>query len=439
MEACASPARVAAVRYPNTAAVGRRAMAAHRGDAYRPSLGRRSGARPPKGLMNTDSILGRQLDEYRLETLLGRGGMARVYRAVDVRLRRYAAVKVIETRFRANADYIQRFESEAQAIARLDHPHIVQIYRFGEAAGCLYIAMRYVAGADLGALLAGYRRGGEWLAPSEASRLIREVGNALDYAHRQGVIHRDIKPSNIMVDEQGHAILTDFGLALLPELAGAEVFGSPHYMAPEQVVASNQVVPQSDLYSVGIILYELFTGQLPFQAAEPADLAAMQVHAAPRPPRQLRPALSPALEAVILQCLAKDPGQRFATGAALADALDAALAAVPAEAPPTLSQLSLPERVQRQAAQVTLPLLTPPPTSQPSTLAHRTRRLSLVSAPWVSRRNYSPRQTAQGRRGARLVVCRVHPRPRTAGRGRAARVRVPAGRGARRHGAAPRG
>ncbi len=310
--------------------------------------------------MNTDSILGRQLDEYRLETLLGKGGMARVYRAVDVRLRRYAAVKVIETQFRANADYIQRFESEAQAIARLDHPNIVQIYRFGEAAGCLYIAMRYVAGADLGVLLAGYRHSDEWIDPLEARRLVREVGSALDYAHQQGVIHRDIKPSNIMVDEQGHAIVTDFGLALLPDLAGAEVFGSPHYMSPEQVVASNQVVPQSDLYSLGVILYEMFTGQLPFQAAEPADVAARHLHDAPRPPRQMRPALSPALEAVILKCLAKEPAQRYASGQALADALDTALAAAPAElVPPTLSRLSIPDRVKLQAALTTLPPLGP--------------------------------------------------------------------------------
>ena len=309
--------------------------------------------------MNTDSVLGRQLDEYQLEALLGRGGMARVYRAIDIRLRRYAAVKVIETKFRADAAYIQRFESEAQAIARLDHPHIVQIYRFGEAAGYLYIAMQYIAGADLGVLLAGYRTGGEWISPDEARRLIREVGSALDYAHGQGVIHRDIKPSNIMLDEQGRAIVTDFGLALLPKLEGAEVFGSPHYMSPEQVVASNQVVPQSDLYSLGVILYEMFTGRLPFLAPEPADVAAMHLHDAPPPPRQLRPALTPAVEAVILKALAKVPGQRFASGQALADALDMALAD---EAPPTLSRLSLPDRVKWQAAQTTLPPLAPPET-----------------------------------------------------------------------------
>ncbi len=310
--------------------------------------------------MNTDSVLGRQLDEYQLQALLGRGGMARVYRAVDVRLRRYAAVKVIETKFRADAAYVQRFESEAQAIARLDHPHIVQIYRFGEAAGCLYIAMQYIAGADLGVLLAGYRNSGEWVSPDEARRLVREVGGALDYAHSQGVIHRDIKPSNIMLDEHGRVIVTDFGLALLPELEGAEVFGSPHYMSPEQVVASNQVVPQSDLYSLGVIVYEMFTGRLPFLAPEPADVAAMHLHDAPPPPRQVRPALTPAVEAVILKALARDPGQRFASGQALADALDTALAD---EAPPTLSRLSIPDRVKWQAAQTSLPPLVPPDAS----------------------------------------------------------------------------
>ncbi|MCP4601634.1 MAG: serine/threonine protein kinase, partial [Proteobacteria bacterium] len=201
-----------------------------------------------------DSLLEQQLDEYRLETLLGQGGMARVYRALDVRLNRYTAVKVIDTPFRADSDYILRFEREAQAIAQLEHPHIVSVYRYGEDDGLLYIAMQYIEGSDLGSVLDSYQQGLEFIEPKDAQRIIREVCLALDYAHSKGVVHRDIKPANIMLDEQGAVFLTDFGLALISEIGTrGEIFGSPHYISPEQAISSAGAVPQSDLYAVGII------------------------------------------------------------------------------------------------------------------------------------------------------------------------------------------
>jgi len=308
--------------------------------------------------MTEDPLLGQQLDEYRLEALLGSGGMARVYRGLDVRLQRYAAIKVIDPPFRDSSEYVKRFEREAQAIARLEHPHIVRLYRYGEAQGVLYMAMQYIEGSDLGSVLDGYHADHEFISLADASRIIREVCLGLDYAHSKGVIHRDIKPSNIMLDHLGQAYLTDFGLALLTETGTrGEVFGSPRYIAPEQAISSAGAVPQSDLYAVGIIMYEMLTGQWPFDAEYPMDLAMLHITEQPQPPGQLRPDISTELEAVILKALAKEPGDRYSSGAALADALDQALTGEVAPSITTLPHKSIPDRVALDMALSPLPPL----------------------------------------------------------------------------------
>lgn len=269
-----------------------------------------------------DSLLGQQLDEYRLDTLLGQGGMACVYRATDVRLNRLAAVKVINPLFRADADYATRFEREGRAIAQLKHPHIVSIYRSGQANGLLYLAMEYIEGTDLAAVLAAYRARQELIPWLQASHIIHHLCLALDYTHHHGVIHRDIKPSNVILDKQGNAILTDFGLALLTAVGTrGEIFGSPHYLAPEQAISSAKAIPQSDLYAVGVILYEMVTGQVPFDAPHPHDVALMHLTEPPPLPCQLNPDLNPKIEAVILKALAKEPEARYPSGAALVEAL----------------------------------------------------------------------------------------------------------------------
>ncbi|MCG3210450.1 MAG: Serine/threonine-protein kinase PknD [Anaerolineae bacterium] len=280
-----------------------------------------------------DSLLYQQLDEYRLEALLGHGGMARVYRGFDERLQRRVAIKVIDAPFRADPDYTARFEREARAIAQLKHPHIVSVYRYGEANGLLYLAMEYIDGANLAAILAGYHRDQKLMALADVNAIIRPICLALDYAHGQGVIHRDVTPSNIMLDNEARPILTDFGLALLDNQTRGEIFGTAQYMAPEQVVSSARVVSQSDLYSIGVILYEILTGQLPFDAPHPHDLAMLHLTESPPPPRQINPALSPQLEALLLRALAKQPEDRFASGAALAKALAKAVEAAPASQP----------------------------------------------------------------------------------------------------------
>lgn len=274
----------------------------------------------------SDTFIGTRLDEYQLESLLGQGGMAQVYRGLDTGLQRYAAIKVIDTPHQQDEVYIARFEREARAIAQLDHPHIVTVYRYGRAENLLYLAMKYIEGADLHTVLGGYEQDGQFMPMDEVTRLMREMGSALDYAHSQGVIHRDIKPSNVMLDDRGRSYITDFGLALLADVGTqGEILGSPHYIAPEQAVSSAGAVPQSDLYALGVILYRMVTGQLPFVHDDILELLMLHMTAVPPDPRELCPDISSALADVILKALAKEPDERYASGKALADALEAAL------------------------------------------------------------------------------------------------------------------
>ncbi len=347
--------------------------------------------------MPQDDLLGVQLDEYRLEMLLGRGGMARVYRGLDTRLGRYVAIKVIDAPFRTDSEHTMRFEREAQAIAKLEHPHIVRLYRYGEAQGVLYMAMQYIEGSDLGFLLRSYHADHEFIEPEEALRITSEVCSALDYAHSKGVIHRDVKPSNIMLDQQGHAYLTDFGLALLTEVGTrGEIFGSPHYIAPEQAISSAGAVPQSDLYAMGIILYEMFTGKLPFDAETPLDIAMKHMSDPPPPPHDIRADVAPELEAVILKALAKEPAQRYPTGATLIDAMEHALAQSRTPAPTltaaTLPHKSIPDRVAIDVAANPLPPIpadaaTPRFVPLPSSISAPPLA---VTEPTMTRRSYVP-------------------------------------------------
>lgn len=296
--------------------------------------------------MTSDNWIGRRVDEYEVLSPLGKGGMAQVYLAIDSRLKRHVALKVVGAAQIADAGALRRFEREAQAIAQLDHPHIVRLYRFGESDGFHYMAMQYVAGSDLYAVLASYRAEKSFMPLSEVSRVIREIGEALDYAHEKGVVHRDVKPANIIVNGEGRTVLADFGLVLLEEsgTTAGEAFGTPHYMAPEQVVSSAAAGALSDLYSLGVILFEMVAGRLPFDHANAVEVALKQVNEAPPSPSDLRPEIGEPLAAVILRALAKEPQERFTTGRELADALEAALPALP-ESPVTTPFLSIPDRV----------------------------------------------------------------------------------------------
>jgi len=318
--------------------------------------------------MSEDLLLGRQLGNFRIERLIGRGGMAQVYYGQDVKLNRPVALKVIDTRYRADPDYVKRFVREARAVALWRHENIVQIYHADDENGLYYFAMEYIAGLDLGALLASYTAAGELIPHADVVRIGRAVAKALDYAHQKGVVHRDVKPANVMVEREGRVALADFGLALeIQNETRGEVFGTARYIAPEQARRSAEAVPQSDLYSLGVILYEMLTGAPPFDDPSHTAVALMHVTEAPPSPRELNPRLNIETEVVLLKALSKAPADRYQTGQELMEALEAALqlsaASVtgPVELPPlpaglqgpmtrSLSQMSVAEKVSLRLA-----------------------------------------------------------------------------------------
>ncbi len=275
-----------------------------------------------------DPLLNKQVGDYTIVDLLGHGGMARIYRGYDAKLDRYAAIKVIDSSLAASQDadeYRERFLREARAIARLRHPNIVNIYQFGEVSGTYYMAMAFLEGRDLREILHDYAERGERMPHNEVIPIVRDIASALDYAHQHDVIHRDIKPSNIMVTSAG-AVLMDFGLALhVPEGTTGNIFGTAHYIAPEQAVSSANAVPQSDLYSLGIVLYEMLAGHVPFDDPSAMSVALKHISEPPPPPRRFNPDLSPEVEAILLRALEKEPQDRFPNGATMVAALEAAL------------------------------------------------------------------------------------------------------------------
>ena len=325
-----------------------------------------------------EQLIGQHLDAYCLEALLGSGGMANVYRGVDVRLKRTVAIKVIRAPWNNRAEHAMRFKREAQAIAQLEHPNIVRLYQYGDANGLLYMAMEYVEGRDLHHLLKEWHANPAASTPKIMCRIVREICTALDYAHSRGIIHRDVKPSNILIDARGRAVLADFGLVLLTDLGtGGTVFGSPQYIAPEQIISSASAVPQSDLYGMGVILYRMWTGRLPFNDPNPMVLAMQHMSEEPPSPRQICPDISPALEAVLLKALAKNSADRYASGAALTDALERAIlgAAVnqashaPANRPNEEITLRAPKPPSLR--RITVPLIMPESYTVPPPAKHR--------------------------------------------------------------------
>jgi serine/threonine-protein kinase len=264
-----------------------------------------------------DGPLPRSFGEFTLLEEIGRGGMGIVYRAWQPSLHRTVALKVIQRGERA------RFEFEAQAAAKLDHPNIVPVYGVGEHDGQPYLCMRYIEGTTLARLVADNP-----LPPREAARLVSQVARAVHSAHENGILHRDLKPANVLVDRRGQPYVSDFGLAKLveggPQLTASNaVLGTPSYMPPEQASGRRGPLgPVSDVYSLGAILYELLTGRPPFRAATPVDTLLLVLDQEPVPPRQLNPKVDRALELICLKCLQKHADLRYKSAAALADDLD---------------------------------------------------------------------------------------------------------------------
>ncbi len=212
-------------------------------------------------------------------------------------------------------------------MARWRHENIIQIYYADDQDGLYFYAMEYIDGQDLATILASYAAQGELMPAAEVLRVTWAVASALDYAHKNGVIHRDVKPSNVLVANDGRIVLGDFGLALdMQEGSSGEAFGTPHYISPEQARRSSDVVPQSDLYSLGVILFEMLTGVVPFDDPSPTSIALQHITQPPPAPRTLNPQLGGPVEAVILKALSKSPQERYQSGAALVEALEQALA-----------------------------------------------------------------------------------------------------------------
>lgn len=274
-----------------------------------------------------DPLIGQQLGNFRIESLLGSGGMAQVYYGMDVKLQRPVAIKVIDRRYRKDPSYAERFLKEARVMAKWRHENIVQVYYADDEAGLLYFVMEHIDGQDLASLMDFYADAGELMPIADILRVGRAVASALDYAHSQGVIHRDVKPSNVLVARDGRVALGDFGMALdVRDGSMGDVFGTPHYISPEQARRSADAVPQSDLYSLGIILYEILTGSVPFNDPSPASVALQHITTKPPAPRSINPDLPMEVEAVLLKALEKSTQDRYPTAAKLMDALEKALA-----------------------------------------------------------------------------------------------------------------
>lgn len=318
--------------------------------------------------MSELSLVGQTIGRFEILSELGRGGMAVVYKARQTDLDRIVALKILPPGLTNDESYIARFRQEARSAARLEHPHIMPIYEVGEVAGYHYIAMKYIQGRTLKQLL--QQEGA--LPVARAAQILAQVGEALDYAHRQGIIHRDIKPSNVMITDEGWIYLTDFGLARGTgannsglTMAGT-VMGTPEYMSPEQAQGLPNVGPPTDIYALGVMLYELLTGAFPFKAETPmAMLAARLVHA-PIPPRDVRGDLPPAVEDVIMRALARKPEARFASAAEMVAALRQAVGLSERElSRPLTPQRGMPA-VSNAGYQTPPPAYGPPtPASQP--------------------------------------------------------------------------
>jgi serine/threonine-protein kinase len=311
---------------------------------------------------------GTKLGQYEVQDFIGQGAMGLVYRAYHEQLERTGAIKVMQA-MSPDPDTVARFRHEAQAIAKMRHPNIVDVYDFGEFQGTPYMIVEYVPGGSLAQRMAHGR-----LDRATALKYLRGIAAGLDYAHAHGVVHRDVKPANVLLYEDDTPVIADFGLAKLLQGSSLKSMtgvttGTPAYMAPEQV-SGRQVGPASDRYSLATIAYEMLTGVIPFDGEALMELLYAQVHREPTPPSSRYPDLGPAVDEVILRGLAKDPAARWESCTAFVEALEAALSA-PAPAPAAARTLVM---APPPAMASTMPLARP---AAPARVAPRTEVMPL--------------------------------------------------------------
>ncbi len=288
-----------------------------------------------------EDLTGREFGPYRIVAPLGEGGMASVYKAFQANMDRYVALKVLPQHFANDPQFVARFEQEAKVLAKLGHPHILPVHDYGEKDGYTYLVMPFIDSGTLVNVM-----GKEPLPLKKIERFISQVGDALDYAHSQGIIHRDVKPSNVLLDERENCMLVDFGIAKMVEGSAnltqtGGVLGTPAYMAPEQG-RGEATDHRIDIYALGVILYEMATGRVPFKAETPIAVLVKHINDPLPMPTQVNPNLPESVEQVILKAMAKRPDDRYATAGEMVEALSAAVAGQPvASASETTDQTML--------------------------------------------------------------------------------------------------
>ncbi len=320
--------------------------------------------------MELEGLLGRSLGKYVIIEEIGRGAFGVVYKALDSTLDRVVALKVLAPPLLGEEDFIARFKREAKTAANLKHPNIVVIHEVGEEKGTHYMVMEHLEGEPLSQLI---KEQGPLPLP-RVLEITRQLADALDYAHGHGFVHRDIKPSNIIIGFEDHATLTDFGIVKAAgdatlTLSGMLV-GTPQYMSPEQC-EGKEVDRRSDLYSLGIVLYEMLTGSVPFTSSNIPSVLYMHIHEPPSPPRRLNPEVPGNVERVVLGALVKQPEQRYATGADLVKSFEAALSG-------KLTDEPAPKAVGRPLIEPATAVPAAPPAITPSTPDEETGQPLLV-------------------------------------------------------------
>ncbi|MBL7064196.1 MAG: protein kinase [Anaerolineae bacterium] len=290
------------------------------------------------------NLTGKTLGKYRLVEKLGQGGMAQVYKAYQPDLDRYVAIKILHPHLTGDEDFAARFRREARAVAALEHPHIVRIYDFDTDEDMAFLVMEHLEGNSLKSRLHDLDCRDERMYLEKVGHIVGALADALDHAHLQGVVHRDLKPSNVLITASGRPVLTDFGIARMVDATivteSGGTLGTPAYMSPEQG-RGEPGDARSDIYALGILLYQLCTGRVPFDADTPYAIILKHITAPLPPPRSVRPDLPEAVERVILKALAKAPDDRFQSAGELGRALRTAIEAPQAALPPPRRRVSL--------------------------------------------------------------------------------------------------
>jgi serine/threonine protein kinase/Tol biopolymer transport system component len=330
----------------------------------------------------SDELIGQSIKGYEIQSIIGQGGMATVYLARQQSMDRFVALKMLPLNFAQDDMYLQRFEREVRIVSQLEHRNIVPVYDYGEYQDKQpYIVMRYMPAGSVDDALQAERV----LLPDKILDIIAQVAPALDYAHTKGVLHRDLKPSNILLDEAGGAFITDFGIARIigahtATITTQGVVGTPSYMSPEQA-QGHELDGRSDVYALGVMLFEMATGRRPFESETPYSIAVMQVTQQPPAPRSYHPGLSMAIESVILKALHKNPDERYQTAVGLYEALKMAIERPDSvfDTEPNLSVKAAPRADDTQPRQPTPAPVSPLP--QPSVPAGSRPRSAAISYP----------------------------------------------------------